>query len=270
VTTAIRHDTTTCVKWHSCRRPECRDRFNARRRALRAGTIQPSRILVDAEPVRQHITDLMDAGLSPTCIGRLAGVAHTTIWNFLEPAPSRGRGRKRHTTPETAAKILAVRALTTVGTLRRIQALIAVGWPSRKIAVRAGVSLRWMFELRADDVITIGHAMKIVSAYDELQHLKPEKNGVYPGHATRARERAKANRWPDPGYWNDRLDVIDDLHFEPLYGVSRREQIAQDASWVMRTTGVDKATAAARLGVSKAYVEHAFRDHPEYAVEVAA
>jgi hypothetical protein len=38
----------------------------------------------------------------------------------------------------------------------------------------------------------------------------------------------------------------------------------------MRTTGLDRHAAAARLGVDKSYVDHAFRDHPEYAIEVAA
>lgn len=276
MTTVVRpeapsHDTTTCVKWHNCRLPECRSRLNARRRALRAGTIQPSRTLIDAAPVMQHILDLQEAfGLSPTCIGRMAGVPHTTIWGFLQASPNRGRGRKRQTTPETAAKILGVQPLTTMGTLRRIHALIAIGWTARKIAERAGVSPRWIVELHAEVSITLGHATKIATAYEQLRHLAPEKNGVWAGHAKRSRKRAEDNRWPTVAYWADRMDVIDDPYFEPMYGVTRREIVAQDANELMRISGLDRATAAQRLGVSKAYIDHAFRDHPEYAVEVAA
>jgi hypothetical protein len=274
VTTAVReaphHNNSVCVKWYACQLPDCRDRFNARRRALRAGTIQPARVLVDAEPVRQHIADLQEAGLSITCIARLAGVAHTTVGNFLRPRPSNRRGRQRNTTPETAAKILAVRPLTTVGTMRRIQALTAIGWPARKVAARAGVSARWIGDLRPEAVILISYAEKIVATYDELRHLKPENNGVHAGHANRARQRAKDNRWPDPKYWDQHADDIDDPHFQPLYGVTKRELVAQDAAWVMSTTGADRATTAARLGVHKSYLDHALRDHPEYALETAA
>jgi hypothetical protein len=66
------------------------------------------------------------------------------------------------------------------------------------------------------------------------------------------------------------MDVIDDPDFEPLYGISRREIVAHDAGEVMRWCGLDRAAAAERLGVSKAYIDHAFADHPEYAFEVVS
>lgn len=264
------HDNTVCVQWYSCRRPECRDRFNARRRALRAGLVQPARILVDAAPVRQHILDLQEAGLSLTCIARQAGVAHTTIGNFLRPRPSGRRGLQRQTTPETAAKILAIQPVTTIGTMRRIQALVAIGWTARKIAARAGVSNRWIVDLRPDTIILASYAEKIVTAYGELRHLQPETHGVQAGHAQRARDRAKANRWPTPRYWDQHADDIDDPHFEPLYRVTRLELVAQDADWLMRTSGLNREQAAARLGVHKTYVDQAMKAHPQTGQELAA
>lgn len=100
----------------------------------------------------------------------------------------------------------------------------------------------------------------------------------------------------DRGWWTHRLQQIamcsrcEDAHTEWLQAhkhlsqgdrwkamgaaraaaSNRRAAIAEDAHELMRTSGLDRATAAARLGVSKAYIDHAFRDHPEYAVEVAA
>jgi hypothetical protein len=274
VTTADRqpphHNNSNCVKWYACKLPECKARFNARRRALRAGTAQPARILIDAEPVRQHILDLQDAGLTPTGIAHLAGLAHTTVWSFLQAAPCRGRGRKRYTTPETAAKILAVRPLTAIGALRRIQALAAIGWTVRKVAERAGVSSRWTVDLRPDGSITPGHALKIARAYEELRHQIPEKHGVLAGHARRSRERAAANRWPGPQYWADRMDVIDDPHFQPEHGLTKREVIAREAHWLMQQGGLDREAAAERLGVHKSYIDHALREHPGTGLEVAA
>ena len=267
---APHHRNTVCVKEYGCQLPDCRARFNARRRAIKAGTLQPSRILVDATPVREHILELQDAEMTLTSIARLAGVAHTTVCTFIHGRPSGRRGRQQVTTPETAAKILAVRPLTATGTLRRIQACAAGGWPGRKVAARAGVSPRWVIELRPDSVILIASAEKIVAAYDELRHLVPEENGVHAGHAARARQRAEANRWPDFAYWDQHREDIDDPHFTPMYGVTRREIVAHDANEVMRLTGLNRRAAAERLGVSKAYIDHAFREFPQYAIGVAA
>ncbi|HEY9372832.1 hypothetical protein [Streptomyces sp.] len=274
MTTAVReaphHNNTVCVKLYGCQLPECRTRFNERRRAIATGTLQPTRVLVDATPVRQHILNLQEAGMSITCIARLAGVAHTTVCTFVNGRPANKRGRQQQTTPDTAAKILTVRPLSAVGALRRIQALTAAGWPNRRIAARSGVSLNWITVLRPDSAILTTKAEEIVAIYDELRHLVPEENGVWPGHAEQVRKRAKANRWPDAAYWDEHADDLEDPHFEPMYGVTRRLIVAQDAHWLMTTNGLNRETAAARLGISKAYIDHAFRDHPEYAVEVAA
>lgn len=264
------HRNTICVKLYGCQLPDCRVRYNERRRAIKDGTLQAARVLVDATPVREHITELQDARMSLTCIARLAGVAHTTICTFVNGRPANRRGRQQVTTPETAAKILAVRPLTAIGARRRIQALAASGWPQRRVAARAGVSEHWIVDLRPDSVILTVKAEKIAAVYDELRHLIPEEHGVGVGYATQARNRAKTNRWPDAKYWDRHAADLEDPHFEPMFGVTRREIVAQDANWVMRTTGLNKAGAAERLGVDKSYIEHAFRDHPQYAVEVAA
>lgn len=274
MTTAVReaphHNNTVCVLAYGCQLPECRERFNARRRAIKAGTLQPSRILIDAGPAREHILELRDSRISLTCIARLAGVAHTTVCGIIHGRPHDHRGRNQVITPETEAKILAVRPLTAIGSLRRIQACNVRGWPNRTIASRAGVSVRWVTELRRDTPILISRAEKIVAAYEELRHLIPEDHGVKPGHANRARQRAEANQWPGHDYWDQHPSDIDDPHFEPMYGVTRRLIVAQDANFIMRTSGLDRGATAERLGVSRAYIDHAFRDHPEYAVEVAA
>jgi hypothetical protein len=272
VTTASapHHDNTTCAQWYSCRLPACRDQRNARRRGIKAGTIQPARTLIDAAPIRQHILDLQAAGLTPTRIARLAGMSHTNITDFLHASPSQGRGRKRHTTPEVAEKILAVQPLTTVGTFRRIQALVAIGWPIRQIAARADVSARWIVSLRPETVVNLVTAKKIAAAYNELRDLNPEKNGVWPGHASRSRQRAKANRWPPPKYWADRMDDIDDPHFQPMYGVTRGELLAHDARELMRVSGLTCEQAAERLGVTKAHLYQELTRHPQPEQELAA
>ena len=113
-------------------------------------------------------------------------------------------------------------------------------------------------------------AGKVADGYEHLVGKRPSRNGINPRQVKQARNLAASRRWPPTSYWADRLDVIDDPDFEPLYGVTKREIVAQDAGELMRFSGLDKAAAAERIGVSKSYVEHAFREYPQYAAEVAA
>lgn len=275
---APHHRTLTCYTDYRCRLPECVERYNTRNleriRAHRDGTWNA---LVPAEPVRQHILKLGDAGVGPGSIAVTTGLPIQSVLEFIRPRAKKGRGRKQRTTPDTAAKILAVtvdnsvaRRIDSTGTVRRLHALVAIGWPLRTIALHAGLGPHNMSDFARRPQVFASTAAKVTAAYEKLRHLKPERHGVEKGQAKRARNMAASRRWPPPKYWDDRMDVIDDPDFEPMYGITRRLIIAQDANWIMTTVGLNKADTAKRLGVDKSYVDHAFRDHPEYAVEVAA
>jgi hypothetical protein len=240
-------------------------------------TSTPNR--TDAEPVRRHIRTLYAAGFTDRRIAALAGLAPETVSTFTRPInrPGNRKGVKRTCTISVATKILAVRAeevlpglVDTTATRRRIQALIAIGWPIEHIARHIGVTGNHLRLAMGRPRVYGRTAQAVTDAYNELKGKRPHRSGVDRVEANKARRRAEANRWPKPAYWADRMDVIDDPDFEPMYGVTKREIVAQDANELMRFSGLDRATAAQRLGVSKAYVDHAFRDHPEYAIEVAA
>jgi hypothetical protein len=275
---APHHRTLTCYTDYRCRLPECVERYNTRNlerlRAHRDGTWNA---LVDAAPVRQHILNLGDAGVGPGSIAVTTGLPIQSVLEFIRPRAKKGRGRKQRTTPDTAAKILAVtvdnsvaRRIDSTGTVRRLQALVAIGWPLRTIALHAGLGPHNMSDFARRSQVFASTAAKVTTAYEQLRSLKPERHGVDKGQAKRARNMAASRRWPPPRYWDERMDVINDPEFEPMYGVTRREIVANDANELMRFSGLDRAAAADRLGISKAYIDHAFRDHPEYAVEVAA
>lgn len=282
MTTAVReaphHNTLTCVKHYGCNRLECRDRLNAYYRAWRRTRKSP--LLIDAEPVRQHLELLAEAGIGAHRISTLTGLAEETIAGFTRPYGSgdgRRYGRKRQVHPDVAAKILAIDPVTTtpgvvnaIGSRRRIQALNAAGWPTAVLATRLPLGRATLLTLPRQTHLQARTADAIAALYDELKTQQPEKHGVLPRSITKARLRAERANWPGHRYWATRMDVIDDPHFEPMYGVTRREIVAQDAAWVMRTTGLDKTATAARLGIHKSYLDHAFREHPQYAVEQAA
>jgi hypothetical protein len=283
VTTATKqpphHNTVTCVKHYSCKRIECLDRVRAQQNAWRRNrATQPS--LIDAEPVRRHLELLADANIGPRRVATLTGLAVETVAGFTRPYGSgNGRrfGRKHKVRPDVAAKILALDpdaiipgVTDSTGSRRRIQALNATGWPNVSLRERLPLGRATIHTIHRKPYLYARTAEAITALYDELKHRQPERCGVPSASASRSRNRAQRNNWPTVAYWATRMDVIDDPHFEPTYGLTRREIVAQDANWVMRTTGIDKTAAAERLGVSKSYIEHAFRDHPEYAIEVAA
>lgn len=277
---APHHNTLTCFTDYGCRRPACVERKlqweRNNRRRLREG--RPA--LIDATPVRRHLEGLLAAGVSAYAVARAAGLDECTVRGFLPTRPGR-RPRKHRITPAVSRRILAITPeqarsgyIDGTGTRRRIQALIAIGWPVRRVGEQLGLNATYAGELihRTEQGKPIYHATatKVAEAYETARYRTPEDYGVSTATANRKRSQAKANRWPTPRYWDERPDAIDDPHFEPMYGVTRREIIAQDANELMRFSGLDKHAAAERLGVSRSYIEHAFRDHPQYAVEAAA
>ncbi|MBD9723495.1 hypothetical protein PV755_46305 [Streptomyces caniscabiei] len=276
---APHHRNLTCYTDYRCRLPECVTRYNHwqrnRLRAVADGTWQP---FIDATPVREHLLHLYAAGLTPHRVSVLTGIDFNTIRLYTQPAPKQGRGMTRQTTPAFQAKILAVRAEPTLpgrvdptGTRRRIQALSAIGWPLRELGPHIGIRPDNVRRILTRGQTVYGTTAKAtIDAYEKLRRSRPRRHGISEIGTARALRNARQQRWAPPKYWDQHPGAIDDPHFEPMYGVTRREQIAQDANWIMTTVGLSRAETAARLGVDKSYIEHAFRDHPQYAVEVAA
>lgn len=277
MSTAVReaphHRNLTCYTDYKCRRSECVRRYldwDRDRIARHADGSWDN--LVDAVPVRQHLLALEAAGVLPNRISKATGIPLQTLRDFTSP---RTRGRRYRTSPETAAKILAVTAEDTTplyvdptGTHRRIQALVAAGWPMISIDRRLGYKRERMRKILAEKVV-LGSTEKLIAAvYDELARRKPERHGVPKQYARQARQRGAANRWPTPRYWADRMDDIDDPHFEPLYRVTRGELLAADARELFRY-GVDAEQAAHRLGVTKQHLYQELLRHPAPAAETA-
>jgi transposase len=269
------HRNLTCYTDYRCRLPECVERYRQWRQENRRKRREGQAVLVDAEPVRRHLEALRAQGITPHRVGLITGIDDYTLHAFF-PSHTGRRCRKHRTSPEIAQKILAVTpetaaAATTdgTGTRRRIQALAAAGWPQRTIAGQLGLHETYVKDLlrrtQQGRFVYASTADQVARAYEELKKKKPTRCGIDPAVAKRVRTRAAAKRWPTTRYWDTRMDVIDDPDFEPLYGVTRREQIAQDANWLMRA-GLTKEAAAQRLGVHKSYIDHAFNAFPQYDV----
>lgn len=256
------HGTLSRYRFHQCRCEACTE-VNAsylrhRRQAINAGTWEP---YVEAEPVRQHILRLHAAGFSNNRIANLAGFS--SIWTVQNFLTARGRrGRKYRSSPEIAAKILAVQPdeatpgmVDCTGTRRRTQALIAAGWPLASIARAAGHHTSNMASIMRRPLIRRSTAADFTAAYDALTHRTPARSGVTKQAIARSRNRAAAHKWPPPRYWAQRPDAIDDPHFIAEYGRTKADLLAEEATFLVTVAGLSRTQAAARLGKDRSYVD---------------
>lgn len=278
MTTATRtpphHDTLTCVKNYNCRLPACRQRVSNwekdRRQQKAAGTWQP---LVDAEPVRQHLHMLAAHNITLRRAAVIAGAAPTTLYMLLPAQNGQRRPTKHSVKADLAERILAIKPadvtpghVDPTGTVRRIQALAANGWPMRRVAPLLGLYPTYVSVLisRADQCTVTGStATKVADAYADLSQKRPGRHGINARTIKRVRSMAASRRWPDTRYWDQHLDAIDDPHFTPDYKITRAEIIAAEAHWLITTAGLNRTQAAERLGVSRSYIDHALIDHPQ-------
>nr|WP_031186524.1 hypothetical protein [Streptomyces sp. NRRL S-1896] len=95
----------------------------------------------------------------------------------------------------------------------------------------------------------------IVVAYEDLSRRNPRRNGIPKNVVTRTRNRAAANRWPTPKYWDKYPDAIDDPHFTPEYGLTKADILAEETRWLIETAGLTRGQAAERLGKDRSYID---------------
>jgi AraC-like DNA-binding protein len=285
VTTASReaphHRNLTCVKTYRCKRPEClardRDYMRDRHRLTAYGRWHP---YIDAEPVRAHVRMLMSYGIGIQRVRILADVANGTMTKLLYGDRTRDLGPSKRVRTRTADKILAVRPsldivadcaqIDPTGTRRRLQALVATGWPQSELAARANLSkLAVNEQVNAKVATTYGSTARTVrDLYEQLWNVDPTTRGVTQRWINEARALAKNNNWAPPGAWDD--DYIDSPATTPDLGdhVDRYTAIAEDARWLMSEQGYTISQAAHRLGITKDHLFRAFRERPE--TELAA
>lgn len=221
---------------------------------------------VDAEPVREHLRALARFGVGWQRASRLAGVAEATVSTILYGDHGRPRRRVR---AETAAKLLAVplsldtaadgAVVDATGTVRRLRALVALGWSMDKVLagvpvhVEAGRRLIRHGNPRCTAVV----ARAARRVYDELSIRVPPSGSV----AKRMRTLAAGRGWVPPLAWDD--ETIDDSAAKPR-GAGRPRAVVDEAAVLRLMRGervksrpVDRREAMRRLldeGLSTAEV----------------
>ncbi|MGW9245803.1 hypothetical protein [Streptomyces badius] len=205
----VQHGERRCYL-RGCRLPECLDahyRYMSRYRLDRErGTTRR----VPPGPAAQHVQKLADAGWT---IGQIAAAARCAERTLLD---------LRAQTNKTIQKALADRILTArptlatvpgttkvpaVGTVRRVQALRAIGYSLAEIAAAMGMAKTALSNTVCGrrPTVAVDTARAAQRVYKQL--------GKRPGTSRRATNRAAVMGWAPPAAWDD--DTIDDPQARP-------------------------------------------------------
>lgn len=172
-----------------------------RQMAITAGTWR-----MDAGLVREHLAVLSAAGMGYKRVAKVSGVSRSTVRRLLygnsgRPAPS----TTRH---DIGVKLLTVEVdlgpsalVDGLGTVRRIQALAAIGWTLTATAAALGWTLQNLGTL-------LGQAKVTRRTADAVAALYEQRSGT-PGPSRAARQLAARRGWVPPLAWND-IDDTDD------------------------------------------------------------
>jgi transcriptional regulator with XRE-family HTH domain len=224
--------------------------------------------LVSAAHARAHIFDLMRQGMGLKTIAAAAGLHNSRLSMIVYGAnsddPAKRRPPRRRIDRGAAEQILAVQLelaagarIPSVGTTRRIHALVAVGWSLSKIAAAVGAlpaNFTAVAHGRRD--VTVRTAQAIADLYDAWWDTKPPTDTKADLIAyRRSLNYAAEHGWPPPLAWDD--DEIDDPAATPAVDeLTRRRSVVvpEDIEW-MFDNGATVAEMCARLKVAKDSIE---------------
>lgn len=217
--------------------------------------------LVPAGPVRAHVEQLLIRGMTRHQIAELAGVGRSSVRNLTVGQPTVGQGPAKRVRQTTAAALLSVTftpcyapvregkarqagaSVDNTGTRRRLEALMANGWPARDLAARLGHRHRGL-QIPRHHRCSAGTAAAVRALYDELAET--------PGPSAYARTLYRGRGYLHPGWWD--ADTIDDPDAEPdgltVSVLTRRGPVEVDLS---RDRAV-LVESLARAGLSSAEI----------------
>jgi hypothetical protein len=259
-----RHGTYVCGKRDRCGCGPCRSAVRDHNRTVTRRNAYGRSPWVDAAPVREHVSELLGAGMTIAELEKAAGVDRSIIRHLLGAygKPPAKRVRKDNAERLTAAPVrrgfVGERGwVAATGTMRRVHALNAIGWPNQELSRRLGypVSTRSL-QFGKRGVVLAATAQAVDALYRELRDI--------PGPSDRVKETARNRGWLSPVWWDD--DTIDDPQHVPdglreyVY-VNRRLVVLDDYSLprgariaLLRRAGWSTAAIAERIGTLSRYV----------------
>jgi predicted ArsR family transcriptional regulator len=259
-----------------CRCRPCRDSANRYERARQRQQMYGHDAYVDAGPARAHITALMAAGMGLKRIVAVSDISQGLLWKLIygKRRADGTRTPSKRIRPTTEAVILAITLdladgarVSGVGTRRRLQALVAVGWSQSKLARRLGMGGRnfghLIHNLGLTGEVTVTHAKAVTALYDQLwDQLPPHTQHRDHIAYSRAINHAIGYDWPVPMAWDE--DDIDDPDAQPDRGEQQQrrgtgrpvEFSIEDIDFILDNDPLTIDQLADRLKVSQDTIKH--------------
>lgn len=244
-----------------CQTPECRQANYRYMSRLHLDHHRGQKRRHDATQIRHHIERLIAAHWTQAQIARAAHLAHHLIGDIRRGQPT--------VAVATAYAILSIplgqppadlRDVDATGTMRRLRALVAIGWPIEQLAPRLGIWPTALGNIARGELahVRIATAETITHRYQQLIRQ--------PGPSNRARLLAAKKGWHGPLAWDG--PAIDDPTAQPDVeqaielelkredlAAHRRAEIEHLASFNLSTHEI-----AARLDMAPGYVRDIARD----------
>lgn len=236
-----------------CTRANARWCKTYRLRASRNG----GHVTVPTDEARDHITRLREH-MSLSSIAAAAGTTSSHLSRIMSGKTRRiGSDLERRILNVTIGHPVGIRHVKSLGAMRRLQSLQALGWSVGALSERldyARGNVRLLVNGRRD-WITSDVDQRIRRLWDELcMTLPPAETKWDRAGITRARRTAEAKGWAPPLAWND----IDDPNEQPDLGPDRKRDTLTEFEWLL-AQGESPEQALRQLGVTWDAIEHARR-----------
>lgn len=192
------------------RRGKCNNCYKAWHRAANGEEFQSNR--VDIRPVQEHLAALVAADLTPQMIAKQAGIDPRRVTQIISGIGERGTPRE-YTARHIADAILSLPVpgddiTKALGTIRRLQALVTIGYPLFELAhrLRADEAELERIVLRRPTVVDVDLADNVTTLYQTLH--------VVAGPNDDARKWGRRMHWASTFAWEDHA-ALDDPNAKP-------------------------------------------------------
>jgi len=266
------HGTYACYVLDRCHCTPCStERSRWERTTSRAKAYGRWDNLVDATPAREHITALAAQGMGLKRIVAVSDISQGLLWKLIYGKRHKDGSRipSVRITKSAHARILAIRLdladgakISSIGTTRRIQALVAVGWSQSKIAARLAIGRANFTALAQGRTgVTTARAKAVADLYDQLWNTAPPRAEWRDKIAyTRSIRYAALAGWVVPMAWDE--DTLDNPEATPdlgqvslLNGRPMKFEL-EDIDFILDNDPLTIDQLADRLHVTRDTIEH--------------